>query len=217
MGYPQKTGKYIQAVHPEKFPAVRAVDENGNVDLVWPEQYGPKPSEAEVEAWDPDGYVTDVERLYKTISERLNGDEAKRTGRPVDPDGAVPVARAIAATAMLYLGWHYPSEADLSAGANPAILQVIYVDPTTNTHEDSTVDQKRRVLHFTLVMLEGQAFGLEYQGELGAYERTASGQFLAKLALDNRDWLSLACPKMHKDWPEFATVREMFQAVMKRA
>lgn len=160
--------------------------------------------------------VTDVEMLYKTISERLNGDEAKRTGQPVDPNGAVPVARAMAATAMLYLGWHYPSEADLATGSNPAILQAIYADPTTNTTEGSTVAQKRKVLHFTLVMLEGQAFGLEYQAELGAYERTASGQFQAKLKSDKtRDWLDLPCPKMHKDWPEFDSVRSMFQAVMK--
>ena len=160
------------------------------------------------------GNLTDVEILYKTISERLNGDEAKRTGRPVDPNGAVPVARAMAATAMLYQRWHYPSEADLSAGNNPALLQVIYADPTANTNETSSVDQKRRVLHFTLVMLEGQAFGLEYQAELGAYERTASGQFREKMTLDKRDWLTLPCPKMHKDWPAFTSVREMFQAVM---
>lgn len=177
------------------------------------------PTPESVAAWaqpapEPPTPVTDVEMLYKTISERLNGDEAKRTGRPVDPNGAVPVARAMAAVSMLYLGWHYPSEADLATGANPAILAAIYADPTTNTHEDSSTDQKRRVLHFTLVMLEGQAFGLEYQAELGAYERTASGQFRAKMIIDDRDWLDLACPKMHKDWPEFASVREMFQAVM---
>lgn len=182
-----------------------------------------QPTPEEVLAWTPPAPeipeqppVTDVEMLYKTISERLNGDEAKRTGQPVDPNGAVPVARAMAATAMLYLGWHYPSEADLATGSNPAILQAIYADPTTNTTEGSTVAQKRKVLHFTLVMLEGQAFGLEYQAELGAYERTASGQFQAKLKSDKtRDWLDLPCPKMHKDWPEFDSVRSMFQAVMK--
>ena len=181
------------------------------------------PSAEAVVAWsppppnkEPAPPVTDVEMLYKTISERLNGDEAKRTGQPVEPNGAVPVARAMAATAMLYLGWHYPSEADLATGSNPAILQAIYADPTTNTTEGSTVAQKRKVLHFTLVMLEGQAFGLEYQAELGAYERTASGQFQAKLKSDKtRDWLDLPCPKMHKDWPEFDSVRSMFQAVMK--
>ena len=77
-----------------------------------------------------------------------------------------------------------------------------------NTTEGSTVAQKRKVLHFTLVMLEGQAFGLEYQAELGAYGRTASGQFQTKLKSDKtRDWLDLPCPKMHKDWPEFDSVR----------
>lgn len=178
----------------------------------------PQPTRDWVAAWRPVDTtpppVTDVEILYKTISERLNGDEAKRTGRPVDPNGAVPVARAMAATAMLYQRWHYPSEADLSTGNNPALLQVIYADPTANTTETSSVDQKRRVLHFTLVMLEGQAFGLEYQAELGAYERTASGQFREKMTLDKRDWLALPCPKMHKNWPAFTSVREMFQAVM---
>ena len=79
-----------------------------------------------------------------------------------------------------------------------------------------SVEQKRRVLGYTLVMLEGQSFGLDYQAELGAYERTASGQFQAKLANDQtRDWFALACPKMHKDWPAFETVKAMFQAVMK--
>jgi len=179
----------------------------------WRSQDIPQPTEEEIDAFSP-APVTDVEILYKTISERLNGDEAKRTGRPVDPNGAVPVARAMAATAMLYQRWHYPSEADLSAGNNPALLQVIYADPTANTNENSSIAQKRKVLHFTLVMLEGQAFGLEYQAELGAYERTASGQFREKMALDKRDWLSLPCPKMHKAWPEFTSVREMFQAVM---
>lgn len=184
----------------------------------WQEAWGKPPTEEDLEAFQPpppeENPVTDVEILYKTISERLNGDEAKRTGRPVNPDGAVPVARAIAAVTMLYQGWHYPSEADLATGANPAILAAIYADPTTNTTTESSVEQKRRVLHFTLVMLEGQAFGLEYQAELGAYERTASGQFRAKMDIDTRDWFDLACPKMHKDWPAFDSVRAMFQAVM---
>jgi len=159
--------------------------------------------------------VTDVEILYKKNADRLNSDEAKRTGRAVDPDGSVPVARAMAATAMLYGGWSYPSEADLSKGINPQILQAIYADPTMKTSEESSADQKRRVLHFTLVMLEGQKFGLDYQGELGAYERTASGQFRAKIKDDKtRDWLELPCPKMHKAWPEFPTVRDMFLTVM---
>lgn len=183
---------------------------------------GGQPTAEEVSNWEPPppqpsepAPVTDVEILYKTISERLNGDEAKRTGRPVDPNGAVPVTRAMAATAMLYQKWHYPSEADLSAGNNPAILAAIYADPTTNTNTDSSIEQKCKVLQFTLVMLAGQQFGLDYQAELGAYERTASGAFLSKLAEDQRDWLKLPCPKMHKDWPEFKSVLEMFQTLMK--
>lgn len=215
-GYPQQLGDYLAKVHQVGPFDDRAAESPGPglFNLLWPEaKYGPRPTVEEVAAWS--GSVTDVEIMYKTISERLNGDEAKRTGRPVDPNGAVPVARAMAATAMLYQAWHYPSEADLSAGNNPALLQVIYADPTANTNENSSIDQKRRVLHFTLVMLEGQAFGLEYQAELGAYERTASGQFREKMALDKRDWLALPCPKMHKDWPEFKDVRTMFQTVMK--
>lgn len=158
--------------------------------------------------------VTDVEKIFSTVSERLNSDEAKRTGKSVDPKGAVPLSRAMAATAMLYGKWNYPTEADLSTGNNPAILAAIYADPTTKTNAESSVEQKCKVLQFTLVMLEGQAFGLEYQAELGAYERTASGQFREKMVLDKRDWLTLPCPKMHKDWPAFTSVREMFQAVM---
>jgi len=151
--------------------------------------------------------VTDVEILQQGVQSRLDGDEEKRTGVRPNPSGAVPLSRSWAATGMLYSGWHYPSEADLAAGNNPAILAKIYADPATKTTEESSVVQKQRALHFTLVMLEGQQFGLDYQAELGAYERTASGAFLAKLALDKRDWLDLP---VHT-WP---SVRAMFAALM---
>lgn len=184
-------------------------------------QLGPEPPTPEaVAAWappdpEPPAPVTDVEKIFLTVSERLNSDEAKRTGKSVDPKGAVPLSRAMAATSMLYGRWNYPTEADLSTGNNPAILAAIYADPTTKTTTESSVEQKCKVLQFTLVMLAGQQFGLDYQAELGAYERTASGAFLSKLADDQRDWLKLPCPKMHKDWPEFKSVLEMFQTVMK--
>jgi len=205
---------------------VRKRELAGNIPLDWVDGEGNPWRPCIVLDLQPDGSylrrplpepnpVTDVEILYKKNADRLNSDEAKRTGRAVDPDGSVPVARAMAATAMLYGGWSYPSEADLSKGINPQILQAIYADPTMKTSEESSADQKRRVLHFTLVMLEGQKFGLDYQGELGAYERTASGQFRAKIKDDKtRDWLELPCPKMHKAWPEFPTVRDMFLTVM---
>jgi len=152
--------------------------------------------------------LSDVERLQKSIQDRLDSDEEKRTGIRPNPSGAVPLSRSWAATAMLYSGWGYPSEEDLTTGNNPAILAKIYADPTTNTNENSSVAQKLRVLHFTLVMLEGQRFGLDYQAELGAYERTASGAFLAKLADDKeRDWLKLP---VHK----WASVSEMFADLM---
>ncbi len=151
--------------------------------------------------------VTDVEKMQAGVQARLDGDEEKRTGVRPNQSGAVPLSRSWAATAMLYAGWHYPTEADLAAGNNPAILAKIYADPTTNTTDKSSVAQKQRALHFTLVMLEGQAFGLDYQAELGAYERTASGAFLAKLALDKRDWLDLP---VHT-WP---SVRAMFADLM---
>lgn len=153
------------------------------------------------------GNLTDVEKMQAGVQARLDGDEEKRTGVRPNPGGAVPLSRSWAATAMLYNGWHYPTEADLAAGNNPAILAKIYADPTTNTTDKSSVAQKQRALHFTLVMLEGQAFGLDYQAELGAYERTASGAFLAKLALDKRDWLDLP---VHT-WP---SVRAMFADLM---
>ncbi len=151
--------------------------------------------------------LTDVERMQQGVQARLDGDEEKRTGVRPNPSGAVPLSRSWAATAMLYSGWHYPTEADLDAGNNPAILAKIYADPATKTTKESSVVQKQRALHFTLVMLEGQAFGLDYQAELGAYERTASGAFLAKLALDKRDWLDLP---VHT-WP---SVRAMFADLM---
>lgn len=153
------------------------------------------------------GNLTDVEKMQAGVQARLDGDEEKRTGVRPNQSGAVPLSRSWAATAMLYAGWHYPTEADLAAGNNPAILAKIYADPTTNTTDKSSVAQKQRALHFTLVMLEGQAFGLDYQAELGAYERTASGAFLAKLALDKRDWLDLP---VHT-WP---SVRAMFADLM---
>ena len=195
--------------------------EKGEPDAWASYSSGPQPSRDVVAAWRPplpevsaSSPLTDVERNFQKIQERLNSDEAKRTGRPVNPDGAVPLSRAMAATCMLTQGWHYPTEADLETEFNQFLLGRIYEDPTTNTNAGSSTDQKRRALHFTLVMLEGQSFGLAYQAQLGAYERTASGQFLADLTEDNRDWLDLACPKMHKDWPEFGSIREMFQAVM---
>ena len=213
--YPDKTGSYLSAELPEAVAAgAYAYDDgSGLIQLFWPEGLGGPPSVATVEAWGP-APVTDVERTYQKISEKLNGDEEARTGKKVDPKGAVPTARAMAATSMLVNAWNYPSESDLETDINKAILEKIYADPTMKTNADSSVNQKQKVLHFTLVMLEGQAFGLQYQSELGAYERTASGQFLAALDGDKRDWLSLPCPMMNKPLPAYETVKAMFQAIM---
>lgn len=179
----------------------------------WDEAWGVPPTDEDLAAWEepepePPAPVTDVEILQQGVQSRLDGDEEKRTGVRHNPSGAVPLSRSWAATAMLYAGWGYPSEEDLTTGNNPEILAKIYADPATRTTEESSVDQKLRVLHFTLVMLEGQKFGLDYQAELGAYERTASGAFLAKLADDKeRDWLKLP---VHK----WASVSEMFADLM---
>lgn len=213
--YSSKLGPYLLANRPGCQGVARQTPTGFALEFWDTEADGIAPTEAEVEAWDPAGSVTELERNFLKIQERLNSDEAKRTGRPVNPDGAVPLSRAIAATCMLAQGWHYPMEADLATEFNQFLLSRIYQDPTTNTNAESSADQKRRALHFTLVMLEGQSFGLAYQAQLGAYERTASGQFLADLAADTRDWLDLPCPKMHKDWPAFGSVRAMFQAIMK--
>lgn len=189
-------GPYLKRAYPDATPGVdyRLVDYadgRGPILEEWAEKLlGPIPDPAIVQAWDPSP-LTDVEILQQGVQARLDGDEEKRTGVRPNPSGAVPLSRSWAATGMLYSGWHYPSEADLAAGNNPAILAKIYADPNTNTTAESSVAQKRRALHFTLVMLEGQAFGLEYQAELGAYERTANGAFLAKLAVDKREWLDL--------------------------
>lgn len=214
-------GLWLQANKPQewnpgcRYPAIAGPgDSDVTVDeSTCPPDLLPLPTVEEVNGFASP--VTDVEKIFLTVSERLNSDEAKRTGKAVDPKGAVPLSRAMAATAMLYGRWNYPTEADLSTGNNPAILADIYADPTTKTNAESSVEQKCKVLQFTLVMLAGQQFGLDYQAELGAYERTASGAFLSKLADDQRDWLKLPCPKMHKDWPEFRSVLEMFQALMK--
>ena len=213
-GYPaDKTGDYLVAEQPNAVAAGAGAYDDGTsgdtglVQLSWPDGHGDPPSIATVQAWTQSSNLTDVEKMQAGVQARLDGDEEKRTGVRPNQSGAVPLSRSWAATAMLYAGWHYPTEADLAAGANPAILAKIYADPTTNTTDKSSVAQKQRALHFTLVMLEGQAFGLDYQAELGAYERTASGAFLAKLALDKRDWLDLP---VHT-WP---SVRAMFADLM---
>lgn len=181
----------------------------------------PQPTPEQVLAWmppeedpEPSDPLTDVERTFLRVQAKLNADEEKRTGKPVNPDGAVPLSRAIAATAIIYNGWHYPSIEDLETEFNQFLLSKIYADPATNTTAESSTEQKQSALHFTLVMLAGQAFGVDYQAELGAYERTASQDFQLKLKDDDRDWLKLPCPKMHKDWPAFDTIKAMFQAVM---
>lgn len=201
MYYSYKLGDYLRV---NNLPG-RAYDDGSGQGS----QYvGDSPPEVQTVAdWDPAGNVTDVEILQQGVQGRLDGDEERRTGVRPNPTGAVPLSRSWAATAMLYAGWHYPSEADLAKGHNTAILAKIYADPASKTTEESSVVQKQRALHFTLVMLEGQAFGLDYQAELGAYERTASGAFLAKLALDKRDWLDLP---VHT-WP---SVRAMFASLM---
>ncbi|MBN9415974.1 MAG: hypothetical protein J0I12_11085 [Candidatus Eremiobacteraeota bacterium] len=152
---------------------------------------------------EPDPFLA----LFKAVQEKLDGDEFKRTGKVVDSKGAVSRARAYAATAMIFHGWHYPSVADLSTPENQAILAAIYADPTNDTTEQSSNTQKRKVLQNTLVMLEGQAFGVQYVAELGAYERTASGLIRAVIANDSRDWMELGCGP-------YETVRAMFLAVL---
>lgn len=186
---------------------------------LYPSLASQPPDEAAVQAWEepapePPPPLTDVERTFLRVQAKLNADEEKRTGKPVNPDGAVPLSRAIAATAIIYNGWHYPSIEDLETEFNQFLLSKIYADPATNTTAESSTEQKQSALHFTLVMLAGQAFGVDYQAELGAYERTASQDFQLKLKDDDRDWLKLPCPKMHKDWPAFDTIKAMFQAVM---
>lgn len=153
--------------------------------------------------------LTEIERVQRTVQERLDKREFERTGVQPDPRGAIPQSRAWAAAAMLVGGWHYPSEADLSAGNNPAILAAIYADPEARTTADSPTDQKRKALHYMLVMLEGQLFGIAYQSQLSAYERTASGAIRTAIQNDNtRAWLDLPCGP----WP---TVRAMFVALLK--
>lgn len=151
--------------------------------------------------------VSDVEKTKRTVQERLDLREFLRTGVRPDPKGAIPESRAWAAAAMLVGGWHYPSEADLATTQNQAILAAIYADPDSKTTADSTTEQKRKALHYMLVMIEGQAFGIAYQAQLGAYERTASSAIRTAVQADNRDWLALPCGP-------YATVRAMFLALL---
>lgn len=218
MIYPNTLGAFLAALYPRPFgslpPWIVVATEGGCRLQYWPESLGPAPTVREVEEWEPASPLTDVERTFLRVQAKLNADEEKRTGKPVNPDGAVPLSRAIAATAIIYNGWHYPSIEDLETEFNQFLLSKIYADPATNTTAESSTEQKQSALHFTLVMLAGQAFGVDYQAELGAYERTASQDFQLKLKDDDRDWLKLPCPKMHKDWPAFDTIKAMFQAVM---
>lgn len=165
---------------------------------------------------DPPSNLTDVEISFLKVQEKLNLDEEKRTGKKVDPEGCVPLSRAIAANAILVSGSLFPSAEDLETEFNQYLLSIIYADPESKTNESSSVEQKQKVLHFTLVMLQGQSFGLKYQSELGAYERTASREFSQKVKDDKEfAWLDLPCPKMHKTLPEFNTIRTMFLTLMK--
>jgi hypothetical protein len=152
--------------------------------------------------------VGDVERTKGVVQERLDKREFLRTGVRPDPKGAIPQSRAWAAGAMLVGSWRYPSEADLATSQNQAILAAIYADPESKTTADSTTEQKQKALHYMLVMLEGQAFGIQYQAQLGAYERTASSAIRTAIQADTRDWLSLPCGP-------YETVRAMFLALLK--
>lgn len=171
-----------------------------------------QPTWEEVEAWSPPreseaAPLTAFDATFLRVQKKLDGDEYKRTGKLVDPSGAVSRARAYAAAAMILAGYLYPSEGDLATGNNPAILAAIYADPESRTTADSPTPQKQSVLHFTLVMLVGQQFGLDYQAELGAYERTASPAFRIRVATDSQAWLDLPCGP-------WASIRAMFLAVM---
>lgn len=64
MSYPTKTGAFLRAEYPEAVAAgAHAYDAgDGVIKIVWVEGFGSAPSEAEAEAWDPAGNVTDVEK-----------------------------------------------------------------------------------------------------------------------------------------------------------
>lgn len=57
--YPAKTYQYLATLHPEKTEAYAYDDGDGARKLNWPDNYGPKPTIEEVEAWTPP--VSDVE------------------------------------------------------------------------------------------------------------------------------------------------------------
>jgi len=66
--YPAKTYQYLAAVHPDKTEAYAYDEGDGVRKLHWPEQYGTKPTEAEVEAWA--GNLADVEIASRALATR---------------------------------------------------------------------------------------------------------------------------------------------------
>ena len=78
MTYPGKTGEYLAQVHSDK-PLAEAYSVGGSIYLHWPEQYGTKPTEAEVEAWA--GNLTDVDIDLDRITKILAGHEAEAPQR----------------------------------------------------------------------------------------------------------------------------------------
>jgi len=141
MSYPTKTGAYLQAVHPDK-PLSRARDEGNGIELVWPEQYGPKPTEAEVEAWDPAGSVTDVDKFKEVfIAARRNATLLVDTIKAMVQDALVKsktYSQAEATVQGVEFVFHHSVSiaAYKEAGGHPAaaakLLSVFKSEPSVN-------------------------------------------------------------------------------------
>lgn len=63
MPYPKHTGLFLLTLHSDKPDAFAFDPGDGKIDLIWPEKYGPKPSAAEVEAWQPSAFDKTFEQL----------------------------------------------------------------------------------------------------------------------------------------------------------
>ena len=69
MSYPEKTGKYLLAVHPEKTQAKAYDAGSGDIQLIWPAEYGPPPTREEVEGWIPVPSLDEGTANYRAANE----------------------------------------------------------------------------------------------------------------------------------------------------
>lgn len=129
-GYPQQTGSYLQAEQPEAVAAgAYAYDDGtGQIQLYWPLEN--PPSIATVEAWDPAGSVTDVDKtnLFAKAQDAARGylNRLKGTVWAALVAGGMPEDKATAAGVSLVIMHAAPLAAFEAAGGHPVAAAALY-------------------------------------------------------------------------------------------